>query len=177
MKSINKKRILLLAMVLIILFGAVSGTIAWLTASTDPVVNTFVPGKVDVDITDDVSGKVKSNVVIKNTGNTDAYIRAAIVANWYKDGKIVAAWDESQGSFDNSLPGTDWTKGTDGYYYYTKSVAPDQTTGTKLFNTYTAPDAPVVGAQLEMDIIVQAIQSSPAAAISDAGWAWQPSSK
>ena len=176
MKTMNKKSILLLAMVLIILIGSVSGTIAWLSVNADPVVNTFVPGKVDVDITDDVNGKVKSNVVIKNKGNTDAYIRAAIVACWYKDGKIVAAWDESQGTFSN-LPGTDWTKGADGYYYYTKSVAPNDATGSKLFNTYTAPDAPVEGAHLEMDIIVQAIQSSPAAAISDAGWAWQPSAK
>ena len=176
MKKLNKKTLLLLALVLIVLVGTVSGTVAWITTNTNPVINMFSPAEVKVVVTDDVDGKTKSNVTIKNTGDTDAYIRAAIAACWYKDGKIVAAWDESQGTFSN-LPGTDWTKGADGYYYYTKSVAPNDATGSKLFDSYTAPDAPVDGAHLEMDIIVQAIQSSPAAAISDAGWAWQPSAK
>lgn len=176
MKKLNKKAILLLALVLVILTGTVSGTIAWLTVKPDPVVNTFIPGKVNVEVTDDVNGKTKSNVVIKNTGNTDAYIRAAVVANWVKDGKIVAAWDNSIGTF-TGLSGANWSTGSDGYYYYTNPVAPDTETGSKLFTsyTYTDEDIPVEGATLVMDIIAQAIQSRPVDAIIEAGWGWTPS--
>ena len=38
---------------------------------------------IDVDITDEVDGFTKTNVVITNTGNIDAYVRATIVADWW----------------------------------------------------------------------------------------------
>lgn len=168
MKKMNRKTIVLLAMALIIMIGAVSGTIAWLTTNTAPVANTFTPGDVEVSVTDNVSGNVKSNVVITNTGNTEAYIRAAIVANWVLDGKIVAPWTDSV-SINSG-----WTK-VGNYYYYTSPVAPGAATGSALFTSYTAPEAPVEGAHLEMTILAQAIQSKPKKALEDAGWGWMPS--
>ena len=93
----------------------------------------------------------KENVVITNTGNTDAYIRAALVGQWLNDDgepvfgftdrvydlKKVASWYEDQfvgttppreqGTF-TGLVGYDvetssfWTKGADGYYYYNYPV-------------------------------------------------------
>jgi len=52
---------------------------------------TLKPNMVDVDITDEVDGYKKTQVVITNTGNTQAYIRANIIANWY--GKTLAGDD------------------------------------------------------------------------------------
>ena len=52
---------------------------------------TLKPNMVDVDITDEVDGYKKTQVVITNTGNTQAYIRANIIANWY--GKTIAGDD------------------------------------------------------------------------------------
>lgn len=43
---------------------------------------TLKPNKVGVDITDDYSGAVKSNVCVTNTGNVHEYIRLAIIGNW-----------------------------------------------------------------------------------------------
>lgn len=167
MKKISTKNVLLLTMLLAILTCAIGGTIAWITTSTDSIENTFGPSEVTVTVTDNVTGNVKNNVVITNTGNTDAYIRAAIVANWVKDNEIVAPWTDSV-SINSG-----WVK-VGNFYYYTSPVAPGNATGTALFTSYTAPEAPVGGAHLEMNILAQAIQSSPANAIQDAGWGWQP---
>lgn len=122
----------------------------------------LIPNMVDVDITDDVSGYTKSNVVIRNTGNVKAFIRAHIVANWFgsvgTDGMdgiavgytsqtsstFVDAWRRN-GSSDNyggaftSLPGSGWVEATDGFFYYTQPVDPGAATGTALFNTYSLP--------------------------------------
>ena len=87
MKHLNRKKtVLLLAMVVLILAGAVGGTLAYIVTSSGPVQNTFTPAHVTcaVEESDFVDGTstIKNNVTIRNTGNTSAYIRAAVVANW-----------------------------------------------------------------------------------------------
>ena len=117
-------------------------------------------------------GSTKTNVKITNTGNTDAYIRAALVGQWRdKDGnpvfgftdythgvQLVASWYEDQfgtnaqhlqGQFEG-LPGTNWVKGDDGYYYYTVAVAPGATIPNDLFTKYTVGKAP--GAAIAGDV-------------------------
>ena len=48
-----KKRTIALLMAVVMLFGAtVGGTIAWLTAKTDPVVNTFTPSDIAITLTE-----------------------------------------------------------------------------------------------------------------------------
>ena len=159
--------------------------------------------EVNVHITDQFTSTVKDNVVITNTGNTAAFIRAAIIGQWvdqngkpvfgytnYKDGlpepaEIKSWYDDFAnggtyfGTFD-TLPGTDWVKGTDGYFYYTKpvepgislrSVATGETTddiNAPLFKKYTvntanAPKMKVGGIEVSttllMDISAQAISA------------------
>ena len=128
--------------------------------------------EIDVEITDDVNGGVKDNVVITNTGNVPEYIRAAIVGNWFDDsGKIVSAWTESQGTFVGKL-GSNWVE--DGsWYYYKNPVAPGAETPEKLFQSYNAPEAPVSGAHLEMRIMVQAIIADDT--VAQQSWGVQPS--
>ena len=103
------------------------------------------------------SGSTKSNVTITNTGNTDAFIRAAIIGQWLdKDGNpvfgftdyatgetaLVDSWYEDQftkksfkqGKFIG-LPGYNgttttyhnWTLGSDGFYYYENIVKEGET--------------------------------------------------
>ena len=139
----------------------------------------------------------KDNVVITNTGNTDAFIRAAIVGQWLNvEGKpvfgftdklynfySVASWYEDQfvkteagshGTFsdlagykgaDNPL--NDWYLCTDGFYYYSKPVAPTKTTEKKLFSSYTigtAPEVTISGVQtaihFSLEIATQAISAN-----------------
>ena len=133
------------------------------------------------------TGSKKSAVTITNTGNTDAFIRAAIVGQWLSSAKTddteagdivfgftdavgnvydVESWYQDQfvnGSHNHgefvglagykdtseadgannagSNPFNDWVLCKDGYYYYTKAVAPNGTTA-KLFDSYTLKTAP-----------------------------------
>ena len=120
---------------------------------------TLKPDTVDIDIRDKVSGFEKTDVVIRNTGNVDAFIRAMIVANWWGTAgtetgiamgytseahtAFVTPWERTSLTGDNyggvftSLPGTDWVLGKDGYFYYKKAVKPGDPTGTPLFVKYS----------------------------------------
>ena len=166
---------------------------------------TLQPNIVDVDVDDEVHGFIKENLVIKNTGNVDAYIRAYLVANWWgtndagDDGlamgyigndtqpsnplTFLTPWaldwttkkDNYFGEF-TGLPGSNWKKATDGFYYYTQPVAPGEATGTPLFTKYelvtSEHPAPMIyylsttggyklfgNIRLVMDIPVQAIEA------------------
>ena len=58
--------IALLALVLVI--GCVAGgTVAWLVAKTEPVVNTFTCGKIDITLTEDAGGTEKQFKIIPGT--------------------------------------------------------------------------------------------------------------
>lgn len=172
MKRMRKtKTILVLAAVVLMLACTVGGTLAFLITKTDSVTNTFDPGKVTckVDETFTQGGTTKKDVRIQNTGNTDAWIRATVVANWVKDGKVVAPWEDNIDYNSSS-----WTK-VDGYYYYKESVAAKGYT-ENLFNRYTPPvNAPVTGAHLEMTIVCQAVQAEPTSAVKGA-WGFVPGS-
>lgn len=154
MKHLNRKKtVLLLAMVVLILAGAVGGTLAYIVTSSGPVQNTFTPAHVTCAVVEDFDKQTKENVTIRNTGNTSAYIRAAVVGNWVKDGKIVAPWAD-----DIIYSQSGWVQGNDGYYYYQREVAAGQVT-SNLFDSYKPDPAPVDGAHLEMTIVCQAVQA------------------
>ena len=166
MKKRNVKILLLTFAAVVLLFGAVGGTVAWISENTDSVQNTFSPASVDVQVTESFNGSTKSDVKVSNVGNTSAYIRAAIVAYWvYEDGSVAAPW-EGTVSINSG-----WTKQGD-YYYYNQEV-PENGETTALFAAYTAPAAPVAGAKLKMDILAQGIQSTPQSAVS-AAWGFVP---
>ena len=155
------KSILALALVALLLTCAVGGTMAYLVTQTNAVTNTFTPGKVTVSVSDTVTGNEKKDVQVTNTGNTTAYIRVAVVANWVKDGKVVAPWND----YTNLNVLSTWDKGDDGYYYYMKPVAARDS--VKLLNSYTAEGGPE-GAHLEMTIVAQGIQSEPTSVVAGA---------
>lgn len=61
--------IALLALVLVI--GCVAGgTVAWLVAKTDPVVNTFTYGNINIDLTENAGGTEKQFKIIPGTNIT-----------------------------------------------------------------------------------------------------------
>ena len=157
MKRMRKtKTILVLAAVVLVLACAVGGTIAFLIDTTGAVTNTFTPAKVTCAVEEKFDNQTKSDVKIKNTGKTDAWIRATVVADWCdSDGKVVAPWTDNITNYNN----TQWTKGTGDYYYYNSIVAGGATTGN-LFDSYAPGTAPVDGAHLEMTIVCQAVQSN-----------------
>ena len=167
MRAKTWKALIVAALAVVILTAAVGGTMAWLSTQTRDLTNTFEPAKVTCKVVEPgwVNGTstTKSNVSIQNTGTTDAYIRAMIVANWCTaDSKVVKTATPTY----EGLPGSGWVE-HDGFYYYTQPVAPDQTT-SMLFTKCEQGTVPEGADHLEVNIICQAVQSTPAAAVQDA---------
>ncbi len=153
--------------VVLILTLAVGGTIAFLSTKTDPVVNTFNPSQVTCSVEENFDGTTKTNVNVENTGDIPAFIRV----------KLVTYRTNDQGQHIGgtaSLPaftlGTGWVKCGD-YYYYTCPVAPGATPADslaeviKLTENYTDVD----GGHQSIDVIAEAIQAGPEAAVK-AAW-------
>ena len=128
---------------------------------------------------DPFDGKTKTDVQIKNTGNTDAYIRVAVVVNWKTSSGNIWAKAPEAGTDYTLVLGTGWKRGNDGYYYYSLSVpaTDDQQTGIdervigsfltirKLKDGPTGSDG--ARCELSVEILASAIQTT-----ADAVTAW-----
>lgn len=187
-KYINKKSIII-ASVMLLLLVAVGTTIAYIFTETEPVENTFNPSKVSCAVVENNgtpvtgsvtnTGDIKENVQIKNTGDTDAYIRVAVVVNWASaDGSSV--WSTKPEEGDNSDYKIEynlddsWVKGSDGYWYYTKSVPPTEgnnLTDILIKNATQNKEGPkgTDGTQyyLSIEIVASAIQSTPETVVAE----------
>lgn len=166
-------RPVLLALSLILVLGlSVGGTLAFLIDGTDPVTNIFTPGEVTTEIDEDWDKQVKKDVCIENKAESDVavYIRATIVANWVDEsGDIIAPAKEGE-DYTGFTSETGWVE-QDGYYYWTKPVAPGASTGKLIDSCQPIANAKPEGAHhLQMTILSQAIQAEPEQARIDAGW-------
>lgn len=146
----------------LVLTLSVGGTIAYLITDTGPVTNTFTPGNVACEVIESGwhdGNTTKENVFIRNTGNTDAYIRAAIVVTWQNEaGKVLAEAPQDKVDYTLSINTTGWKKQGD-YYYCTMAGSPNTQTSV-LINSCTVVKAKE-GYSLCVDVLAQAIQSSP----------------
>ena len=163
---LNRAAVLIMA-VLLLLGAAVGSTVAFLIDKTAPVENSFEYAKVSCEVTEEFNNNTKEHVQVKNTGTTDAYIRATYVVNWVdQDGNIAAS---VPGDYSYSLtknPDSKWIE-KDGYFYYTSSVAPgDSTEGSLLTCTVTSLENPEY--TLSVEILAEAIQSTPDKAVQEA---------
>ena len=137
---------LLLVLCLVLLVSlAVGGTLAWLNATSEPVTNNMTPGSVPITINETFDGATKSGVTIQNTGNIDAYIRVAIVAN-----SVDADGNVTVGAAPAFTVTDEWTQ-IGNYYYYNGTVAPGKNT-TELFTGSVT----VTGG--EINILAESIQ-------------------
>lgn len=167
-----KRLATLLVSLLLVLGVAIGGTVAFLSTRTDSKVNTFTPSKVTCEVEETFDGAVKRAVTVKNTGDTTAFIRAAINVTWMKD---AASYDDADQTVSAKVPvkdadysitfaqNTNWIVGADGYYYYQLPVDPLDSTKElikecKLLDDASAPD----GYHLSVEIVASAIQSEPA---------------
>lgn len=168
------RQVLLLAALAVIAMGVVGGTVAYLVTNTGSVVNTFEPGYVSCRINEKGSDgekdfennvdTVKKNVTVTNTGNVDAYIRAAIIVTWKDaDGNISAISPKFGQDYRGEINISDWQI-YDGYYYYTNGAVKPGDVTSKLLDNVT-----VIGTNdgytLSVEILADAIQSSPDSAV------------
>lgn len=159
----------LTALLLVALLG-VGTTLAFLSTGTQEAENVFTPGKVSCKVEEMFDGTVKTDVAVANTGNTDAYIRAAVVATWVRtdgDGnREVSAKTPTDADYSISFNETDWTQGTDGYWYCKKPVAAGASTAALIQEceqTTKGPD----GCVLSVEIIASAVQASPTSVVTE----------
>lgn len=162
----NRLTALLLSMVLLIVI-AIGGTVAYLVTKDEPVKNTFTPSHVACEVTENFNGTVKENVNVRNTGNTEAYIRVKLVTYRVNDqGQHIGG----TAIIPNFAPGTNWVL-YDGYYYYTLPVEPGEKPATDLIQsiTLTGPYTDADGGKQVIEVMAEAIQSGPQQAV---GQAW-----
>lgn len=145
---------------------AISGTVAWLTTKDKPITNTFNPSKVACEVTESFNGTVKSSVNVKNTGDIDAYIRVKLVTyRTNEKGQHIGGTAE----IPTFAPGAGWVA-YNGYYYYTKPVAPNAQPEKALIDSMTLNGAydDADGGKQAIDVMAEAIQSVPAKAVGEA---------
>lgn len=158
----SKKSILTLTALILVFCCTVGGTLAFLVTQSTAVKNTFTPSQVTCQVNETLENGTKKDVTIQNTGDTDAYIRAAIVVNWADEAGNVYA-DAPVADTDYTISyGYDWKKHTDGYWYYKDSIAANgETTSLILSCSKNDGVTPPSGYDLCVEIIADAIQTGP----------------
>ena len=176
----NKKSIALLVSLVLLLAVTVGGTLAYLIDTKGPLINTFIPSQVTTSVTETNENGIKKDVKIQNTGDIDAYIRAAIVVTWQdENGNVYGQAPVTDMDCDHSncdcdyiiSIGNGWTF-DGGFYYCNGSVAPDGYTGV-LIESCTSKNTAPEGYALNVEIIGSGIQSKPESAVKDA-WGFVP---
>lgn len=161
----SRKAGTLLLSLLLLAALAIGGTLAYLTANTTSFKNTFKPSRVACEVTEKFNGTVKSEVNVKNIGDTDAYIRVKLVTyRVNEEGRHIGGTAE----IPEFTSGEDWVQ-YEGYYYYTSPVAPgkmpaaDLIDRIKLTGGYLDAD----GGRQVIEVMAEAIQSGPPEAVGE----------
>lgn len=157
-KSVKSKILTLLLAVLIVTTFTVGGSLAYIVTHTDSIKNVFNPSTVTTTVTEDFDGTNKSNIVVKNTGDTTAYVRVKLVT--YRvdgDDNHIIGGTATIPSFE---PANGWFKYGD-CYYYTSPVEAGKQTAKPLFDgsitlqKYTDAD----GGRQVIEVMAEAIQA------------------
>ncbi len=166
----------LLVPLLLTIVVAAGVTFAFLFTSTKPLENKFTPAHVSCNVLEGDDGNTfdgvtKSKVRIENTGNTDAYIRAAVVITWVSDegNKVAAVKPVAQADYSITYTkDAGWTfNNADGFWYYSAPVKVNDSTENLIEScTAVAGKAPD-GFHLSVEIVASAIQSSPTTVVEE----------
>lgn len=180
-RVMKTKQPVALVALLLLLCCTVAGTLAYLVTSTNPVTNTFTPAYVTTAVDEKFENGVKSDVKIQNTGNIDAYIRAAVIVNWadangnvYGGGTPAASTDDGKsGDYTISFNTADWKQIGDYWYCKTTTAFGASTEPLIISCSKTSTAAVPEGYDLQVTILADGIQSVPQTAIQEA-WRVNP---
>ena len=113
-KQMTKTWILAITALALCLFVSIGGALAYFTDYEDAYGGAVLKlgGETEIDEGSDTRNK---HVVILNTGETNVIVRAAIFGN---EGE----------KYLTVTPGNGWTMGSDGFYYYSKVLKPEEQT-------------------------------------------------
>jgi len=125
----NRKLVITVAALIAIFGVSVGGTLAFLSSVTDEVVNKFTVGTIDTKLNEVIDGLNKEPSV-ENVGKSDCLVRIRVT---------ISPSEVLDAGMSLDLPGSNWVKIGD-YYYYEGIVAPNEST-TDLFTTVTLPES------------------------------------
>lgn len=163
----NRKTLILFVCAFLALSLTVGGVLAFLTDRTDTVKNKFAPATVTCAVEEDFENGVKENVAVRNTGNTPAFVRAAVIATFVgDDGKVLADAPVEGTDYTVTWADADWIRGADGYWYCQRPLLPDEASAP-LIRTASSTAAPD-GYRLNLQIIASAVASAPEKAVLEA---------
>lgn len=180
-RRMPKRFAALIAAALVVAFVGVGGVIAWLTTSNQ-VENQFEIGTVEPGVNEDGPDEddpfepgvdtVKQNVSVTNKGNVPIYVRAQVNIYW-QNAAGNQLWEqpeeETDYTLEGDLPANDsWTKGSDGFYYWTSPLDAGATTENLIDSLKWITANSYDDRQLVCDIAVQGIQADPADAVKEA---------
>lgn len=166
-KALRTGRLTTMVIATVLLLAlAIGGTVAWLTANTGNVANTFTPSHVTCSVTENFDGTTKKNVNVTNDSDIDAYIRVKLVTYRVNEQNQHIGGTAEIPAF---TPGTGWVP-YGGYYYYTKPVAPNGSPENALISSITLTGSynDADGGHQAIDVMAEAIQSGPAQAVGEA---------
>lgn len=161
---------MLLSSLVLIIVMFVGITAAFLITGDGPIKNIFKPSNVSCQVNEEsFDGETKTNVTIANTGDTEAYIRAAIVVTWKdaENGNVYAGKPVAGEDYTISLNETDWFLGDDGFYYYKNPVLNGDSTTVLIYSCAAIESNTPAGYGLNVEILGSAIQSVPTNVVAD----------
>lgn len=165
-----KKSVILLITVSAMLLMVIGASLSFLNTHKGPLVNEFASSYVTSEVIETFKDNVKKDVKIQNTGDIAAYIRAAVIVTWEDEGKNVYPQMPVAGrdyTIDFSFDG--WQLASDGYYYYSNSVAPNGLTKPLIEEVIPVDENTPNGYKLSVEILGDAIQSLPTKAV-ESSW-------
>lgn len=145
--------------IILVVVMAIGGTVALLMDSTDSVTNKFAPASSGITIEEKFKENCKTEIAVKNTGDTGTYIRVSLVANYYENGNITGGAAVP----DFTLNSEKWFLGNDGYYYYKQPVAAGDVTD----NLLASGSKMQLEDNMQVTVLAQSIQASPTSVVHD----------
>lgn len=173
----SKRTVLTVLTLALVLLLSVGGTLAWLTAQTGSITNTFTLANFDIDVKETFNNATKTNVGVTNNSDVPVYIRVALIPTWLDKttmqpvgtpaslNDLTIDWGAGGGSETATAdaPGNGWIK-IGNYWYYTQPVAAGATTANliaKATITYTDGSTEI----MRLEVMADAIQAEPNRAV------------
>ena len=146
--------------IILVVVMTIGGTVAFLMDSTESVVNKFTPASSGITIEEKVKENCKTEIAVKNTGDTGAYIRVSLVANYYDENGNITGGAAVP---DFTLNSEKWFLGNGGYYYYKQPVAAGNVTD----NLLESESKMQLEDNMQVTVLAQSIQASPTSVVHD----------
>lgn len=166
-KSFLGRKLFVILCVVCVLGLTIVGTIAYLQKNSS-LVNTFEKGNTEIEVKETFNEEKteKTNVYLKNEGNTSVYVRAKVLI-YYEDaeGNVLDLVPAEGTDYEKVQGSDDWIE-SEGIYYYKFPVGPSSEDGQTTNLISKIKDLkPDDDKYLVVNILGQSVQAAPVSAV------------